>query len=134
VRVIKAPLAHLTRHFGENCRAIDITADRLTAFVTARQGKRAANATINRSLAALKRAFALAEQAGKVARRPHFPMLREDNRRKGFFEHDAYIRLAEYLPSYLQPAIQTAYFTGWRITDEILTRQKHHLSPRQARP
>jgi integrase len=126
-RVIKAPLAHLTRYFGKDCRAIEITSDRLTAFITHRQEQGAANATINRSLAALKRAFTLAEQAGKVARSPHFPMLREDNRRKGFFEHEAYASLAEHLPDYLRPAIQTAYLTGWRITSEILTRQKHHL-------
>jgi hypothetical protein len=30
------------------------------------------------------------------------------------------------LPRDLQPAIETAYITGWRIHDEILTRQKHH--------
>jgi hypothetical protein len=27
------------------------------------------------------------------------------------------------LPRDLQPAIETAYITGWRIHDEILTRQ-----------
>jgi integrase len=126
-KVIKAPLAHLKQYFGDTYRAIDITSDRLTAYITARQEKGAANATINRSLAALKRAFTLAEQAGRVARSPHFPMLREDNRRKGFFEHSDYLALIEHLPAYLKPAIQTTYVTGWRITSEILTRQKHHV-------
>lgn len=37
-------------------------------------------------LAALKRMSRLAEIAGKVTQRPHIPMLREDNARKGFFE------------------------------------------------
>ena len=127
VRVIKAPLAHLVEYFGGDCRAIDITSDRLTAFSADRQKAGAANATINRAFAALKRAFALAERAGKVAARPHFPMLREDNRRKGFFEHGDYLALLEHLPEYLQPVVQTAYITGWRITSELLTRQKHHV-------
>ena len=126
-RPIRAPLGHLLRHFGRDCRAIDLTSDRLTAYVANRQQAGAANATINRSLAALRRAFSLAMQAGKVAQRPHFPMLREDNRRKGFFEHDAYLALIERLPEELRPVIQTAYISGWRITSEILTRQKHHV-------
>jgi integrase len=127
VRVIKAPLAHLVEYFRADCRAVDITSDRLVAFSTHRQQAGAANATINRAFAALKRAFALAEQAGKVASRPHFPMLREDNRRKGFFEHSDYLALLEHLPDYLRPVIQTAYITGWRIASELLTRQKHHV-------
>jgi hypothetical protein len=66
-RVIKSPLAHLKSHFGERCLAIYITSDRLTVYVTHRQESGAANSTINRSLAALKRAFRLAQRAGKVA-------------------------------------------------------------------
>jgi integrase len=126
-RVIRAPLAHLVDYFGADCRAVAITGDRLTAFIAQRREGGAANATVNRALAALKRAFKLAERAGKVASRPHFPMLREDNRRKGFFEHDDYLALLEHLPAELKPVAQTAYITGWRITSEILTRQKHHV-------
>ncbi|HVB80023.1 MAG TPA: site-specific integrase [Candidatus Binataceae bacterium] len=137
-RVIKAPLGHLVDFFGKDCRAVNLTSDRLTAFVAHRQQATetepgetakpgAANATINRSLAALKRAFVLAQRAGKVGSRPHFPMLREDNRRKGFFEHDDYLALLEHLPDEFRPVAQTAYITGWRITSEILTRQKHNV-------
>lgn len=126
-RVIKAPLRHLVDYFGADCPAISITTDRLTAFIAQRREAGAANATINRALAALKRAFRLAEQAGQVASRPHFPMLREDNRRKGFFEHEDYLALLEHLPVELKPVIQVAYITGWRITSEVLTRQKHNV-------
>ena len=34
----------------------------------------------------LKRMFTLAVQAGKLHGKPHIPMLREDNVRRGFFE------------------------------------------------
>jgi hypothetical protein len=44
----------------------------------------AAPATINRELAALKRMFTLAVQAGKLHSKPYSPMLREDNIRLGF--------------------------------------------------
>ncbi len=32
-----------------------------------------------------------------------------------------------HLPEDLKPVVITAYVTGWRVHDEILTRQKHHL-------
>ena len=54
-------------------------------------------------------------------------MLQENNRRKGFFEAEEYRAVLEYLPEELDPVIQTAYITGWRIASEILTRQKHHV-------
>lgn len=126
-RVIKSPLAHLKRYFGEHCRAIDLTTDRITAYATERQAHGAANATINRSLAALKRAFTLAARAGKVSAKPYVPMLVENNRRKGFLERSQYETLRAHLPDYLRPVIDTAFTTGWRITSEILTRQKHHV-------
>src|SRR5437899_322629 len=83
-------LDHLARYFGREYRAMDITSDRVTAYIADRQEQGAANATINRSLAALKRGFVLAEIAHKVASRPHVALLEEHNRRKGFFEHDDY--------------------------------------------
>ena len=55
-------------------------------------------------------------------------MLREANRRKGFFEAEEYRAVLDRLPEELKPVIQTAYVTGWRITSEILTRQKHHVN------
>jgi hypothetical protein len=45
-------------------------------------------AEINRELAALRRAFNLAVQAGRLINRPHFPMLRERNTRRGFLDRD----------------------------------------------
>jgi hypothetical protein len=38
----------------------------------------------------------------KVDRVPHIPMLKEDNVRKGFFEHDDFLALRDALPSYLK--------------------------------
>jgi hypothetical protein len=51
--------------------------------------KRAAKpAEINRELAALRRSFNLAVQAGRLITCPHFPMLRERNTRRGFLDRD----------------------------------------------
>jgi integrase len=127
LRAVVSPLEHLLNYFGKDCRALDLTADRVTAYVASRQEQKAANATINRSLAALNRGFTLAERAGKVARRPHVGMLGESNRRKGFFEADQFEALKAELPTYLRALVETAYITGWRIASELTTRRRQHL-------
>jgi integrase len=123
---IEGAIKHL-RGFFQDYFAVDISADRITRYIKYRQDEGAAAATINRELAALRRAFRLAARAGKVALRPEISLLRENNRRKGFFEPDQYAALLLHIPDYVKPVIQTAYATGWRIQSEILTRQKHHV-------
>ena len=76
----------------------------------------AANATINRELALLRRAFNLGRMATppKVGAVPFIPMLAENNVRKGFFEHEAFLALRLALPEEIRPVITFAYFTGCR--------------------
>jgi len=118
-------LGRLRDFFGMDL-AIDITTDRVVGYAVHRREAGDANATINRDLSALKRAFRLALKAGKVGARPEIDLLREDNRRKGFFERTQYETLVRHLPDHLKPVIITAFTTGWRISSEILTRKKHH--------
>jgi hypothetical protein len=67
-------------------RMANVTKADVTAFVAHREEQGAANATIDRELAALKRMFVLAMQGGKLLARPHISMLLEDNVRRGFFD------------------------------------------------
>jgi integrase len=92
----------------------------VTAYTVARQQAGAANATINRELAALKRMLRLAIQGEKIHRAPHIAMLKEDNVRKGFFESDQVEAVRRHLSVDLQPVVTFAYITGWR-SDEIKT-------------
>jgi integrase len=110
---------HLEPFFGGQKMA-SLTTDRVTAYVAHRQEEGAANATINRELAILKRSFRLAVQAGKLMHRPHIPMLREDNVRRGFFEQDEFEDVRDALPEYLRGVVTLAYYTGWRVQSEIL--------------
>jgi integrase len=79
----------------------------------------AANATINRELSALKRMLNIgARQAPpKVDRVPYIPMLKENNTRKGFFEHAEFLALRDALPDYLKGFVAFAYKTGWRVSE-----------------
>jgi len=109
---------HLEAFFG-GMRIVDITTPRIHAYIERRIGQGAANATINRELAALKRMLRAGAQQTppKVNRVPHIPMLREDNVRKGFFEYGEFLALREALPDYLRGFVTFAYKTGWRFSE-----------------
>jgi len=140
---IKCRLIHLKRAF-EGMRVVDITTSQIRAYIEDRMkwtcrecGGRfeaqdqcpqcgsddlksgAANATINRELAALKRMLNLGAQQTppQVDRVPYIPLLKENNVRKGFFEHGDYLALRDALPSYLKPFVTFAYKVGWRDTE-----------------
>lgn len=117
LRAITAPLDHLVRHFGGELRAVNLTTDKIISYVTERQQAGAKNSTINRSLSALKRAFTLAERAGKLARRPHLPMLEENNARSGFLSHGEFLRLIDALPGDLRDPVAFLYYSGWRVNE-----------------
>src|SRR5262249_44866995 len=80
----------------------------------------AANATINRELAFLKRAYNLGIEAEKIVRKPYVPMLKEDNVRSGFFEYGEFLAVRDACADYFQPVVTFAYYTGWP-KEEILS-------------
>jgi hypothetical protein len=118
-------IRHLREYLGDY-RAVEITGDKVTAYITFRQDQKAAAATVNNELAALSRMFTLGVRSNKIATKPYIGKLALNNTRKGFFEWAQFSAVLNHLPADLQPAIETAYITGWRIHDEIFTRQKYH--------
>jgi integrase len=105
--------SELMAFFGD-LKAHSVGTDRMKAYIAKRIEEGAANATINRELAALKRMFNLGIQAQKIHRKPYIPMLKENNVRTGFFEHGEFVAFRGALPDYLQPVATFAYYTGWR--------------------
>ena len=67
----------------------------------------------------MKRIFNLAarQTPPKVDRVPYIPMLRENNVRKGFFEHGDFLALREALPDYMKGLVTFAYKTGWWVSE-----------------
>ena len=106
-------LKHL-RPFLGGMKVSNIKADRIAGYIDERLIEGAANATINRELAALRRMLNLGYQAEKVQRVPYIQMLKEDNVRTGFLEDFEYEALRDALPSYLKGFLTFGYLTGWR--------------------
>jgi len=103
-------------------KVTQITTTEVRRFIDKRLAEGYANATINRELAALKRMLNLGARCtpSKVAQVPYIPMLKEDNVREGFFEHEDFQKFMGYLPEYLRPVAFFGYCTGWRKS-EILS-------------
>ncbi len=114
----------------EGMKVVAIGPDTRDAFVAQRQADGAANATINRSLAALRRMFALAVGRGTLKFAPKIKMLPEGEPRKGFLEIQDYDKLYAALGvevankiketmsrpyAYIQPFLQIGFYTGMRL-------------------
>jgi len=116
IDAVQYPIKHLREGFGFD-RALDITTDRIRTYIARRQEEKASNATINRELAALKRMFSLAVQAGKLSAKPYVPTLEENNARQGFLDHGNFLALRDALPDYLRDPVTFLYFSGWRVSE-----------------
>ena len=114
-------IGHLKKFFG-HFNAPSISSPKINEYILKRQEAGAANGTINRELSSLKRMLNLgAEQTPPLVDRvPKIKMLDENNVRKGFFEHNQFLKVREHLPEYLRGFVTIAYNKGWRL-DEIET-------------
>ena len=120
---------HITPMLGD-IRAADFGTSDLKRYIAYRRRQKASNASINRELAILKRAFYLAAESDppRVNRVPHFPMLEENNVREGFLEHEAYMKLRSVLPDGVQLLFVVAYHVGCR-TGELLKVKWSQVDP-----
>jgi integrase len=116
VQIVKYPIKHLRKSFALD-KALDITTDRINGHIARRQQEGAKNATINRELAALKRMFSLAVQAGKLSSKPYIPTLEENNARQGFLDHGSFLVMRENLPAHLKDPVTFLYHSGWRVSE-----------------
>jgi integrase len=106
----------------EECQETFFSQDECPACGSGNVKKGAKNATINRELSALKRMLNLGAQQTppKVDRVLKINMLKENNVREGFFEHNEFLAVRTHLPNHLKPVATFGYKSGWRL-DEILS-------------
>lgn len=101
------------RAFFSFARAVDVTTDRIREFIEARSAV-VDGPTVNRSLQALRAAFNLARKEGRFSRVPYFPLLPEDNTRRGFFEREEHEAIKARLGNPYADIAEFGYRTGWR--------------------
>jgi integrase len=114
---------HLKPFFTHR-KASDLTTDCIRRYVAQRQAKGAANGTINRELALLKRAFHLGLECTppKVRTVPFFPMLKESDPRSGFLESASYAALAKECARvglWLRTMFEIGHSFGWRHSEVL---------------
>jgi len=128
VGTLKHRLEPLRGAFGA-WRAVDLDGEAVSRYKSERlaqktRGGRGATtvaaATVNRELAAMRRAFRLGIEQGRIAQAPVIKLMREANARSGFVEPGAFEEIAGRLPDPIADVARFAYVTGWRKR-EVLT-------------
>lgn len=100
-------------------KASAINATTITEYVERRLEQSASNGTINRELAAIKRAYSIGRKSGLTIVAPYIELLPEDNVRQGFFREDQFRSVLSKSGPLLQDVLIVAFYTGWRI-DSVL--------------
>lgn len=109
---------HLLRFFAGRAAA-SVTGVDIAKYAQLRLGEPAAPASVNRELAARRRAYRLAIQQGVLATAPPIIALREDNVRRGFIEADQLTLVCRHLPAIEADAARFMFVTGWRSRSEV---------------
>lgn len=91
----------------------------LAEYVRRRRAEGAANATINRELAYLGKAYRVAARRDLIAYRPNIPHLAEARPRKGFFEPEQLDAICRHLPAPVADLTRFLAETGWRISEAL---------------
>ena len=96
-------------------KAIALTTAKVEAYIAWCQGQGLENGTINRDIAALRRAFQLAVKGEVIQKAPHFPMLPEAPPRQGFLEDTDYLKLRQHARElWLRTIVVIAFTFGVR--------------------
>lgn len=106
---------HLRPYFG-HVVAKDLGTTQLKEYVKLRRKRGSEQATVNKELAFLRRAYRLGyrHEPRLVLSVPYFPIKAVDNAREGVVKPEQYQRILPLLPGYARIALVIAYHTGAR--------------------
>ena len=110
---------HLIRLLGEETSLEDINEGLISKYKLTRKDEGAANGTINRELALLRRGFNLLRFQKRIIKPPVIKFLKESTPRQGFIEPWEFQEILKHLPLYLKPLITFLYKTGWRKSEAL---------------
>lgn len=97
----------------------NINTETSRTFARQRLAEGAGNATINRSLACLRRMLHIAHEDGRIQFVPKIRLLKEPPARNGFLELQKFEELVALLPTHLKPLIIFLYWCGVRVGEAL---------------
>jgi integrase len=92
-----------------------ITTEAARQFARQRSREGFSPATVNRSLACLRRMLQIAREDGKIQNVPKIRLLKEPAARKGFLAIEDFDKLLKALPVHLKPLVLFLYWCGTRL-------------------
>lgn len=109
-------ISHLrpVREYFDGLAIGDVTVRRIDLYKKQRLTMQRSGVTINRELQLLGQALRLAHKRELIVRVPPIQKYREDNVRQGFFEHEEFLGVLNYLPDDLKDYVAFGYYSGWR--------------------
>jgi integrase len=107
---------HLLRLF-KGVQAIRVTGADVLRYAQQRLAEKAAPATVNRELAALRAAYRLGLDNEVIPAMPRIRLLPEDNVRKGFAEAGQVEAICKRLSEDVADVVRFGFLTGWRRTE-----------------
>ena len=113
----KSHLARVEKDFGEH-RAVELTAEKIDAYIESRLASGDAKATINRATQILSQCYRLAVRRGTLARAPFVRKLSEHgNARQGFLTETELDALIAALPADLRDFVRWSSLCGMRKSE-----------------
>jgi integrase len=113
---VKFSKEHLLRLF-KGVQAIRVTGADVLRYAQQRLGEKAAPATVNRELAALRAAYRLGLDNEVIPAMPRIRLLPENNVRKGFAEAGQVETVCKRLSADVADVVRFGFLTGWRRTE-----------------
>ena len=117
-------LKALDAFFGFSATSEGVPVTRLTTdaardFARQRQAAGYSAATVNRSLACLRRMLRIAHEDGKIQAVPVIRLLKEPPARRGFLKIETFEKLLAKLPTHLHPLVIFLYWCGVRLGEAL---------------
>lgn len=118
---VQNSIRHLLKTYNGHPASVELDSN---VHIVRRQSEGAKNASINRDLSVLKRAFSLAKRKRLIFESPYIETLSEDNVREGFAEVDEYEKVLSKLNDTFKRIYVFGYHKGWRTSEVINIRRE----------
>lgn len=120
-------IKHLDPYFGDMLIE-DVTPAVIQRYIRKRiEEDKVSNATVNRELSYILRAFNLGALNGRISFVPKIRKLKEAPPRTDSYTEEDCIELLKLLPDYVRAIVIFANYTGWRRS-EIIRIKKEHIN------